>query len=773
MDESTEPILGFLSYAHVNDRDGGIRRFHEVLQDELQQCSGASYEIFIDENIGIGSSWNDHIKDRLKSSRFLVVMVSPAFLASAECKKEYDYFCEVASEHAWVFPILYLSCALLTGNPFYTELSRLQYQDFTRFRFEESDKAYRHAVSVIAQKIVKQLHSSEMQNRDGDATKEAPLGPAVPHEPEPLRPQVYQAQPVVPTPAPATPPAKASTQGRVRWSPTRATWIGGGLSVLALIAIWQTIDTSICGGYVAGMVRIPAGAFHRGPEDTAVPRAFHAYPDISFPPFPPGNLSDSLAHSCFIDVNDVTNAQYSQFLNAERQHGDHDPWAAPGQPKGYVHAAVSLTLQSYGGANQPVCGVSWFDAYAYAKWAGKRLPTNAEWEKAARGENGNMYPWGNVYDTAKCNSKESDTTASVAVGSYPSGASPYGVMDMAGNVDQWTNDSVLPDGKTVLHCFRGGNCSENCQVASLEFMKSIDAPSDRPQYTGFRCAEDADEGSAPTGMVLIPAGKFVSGDSDPSSISRLILDESAKGVGLPHADFQELVRETPKQVNLTDPYFIDRHKVTVAEYKDFLNDIAAHPEKRRLIAAPGADPNEDFTPDSTVWDDDKFNDPDLPVVGVDWYSAYAYAHWKGEDLPTEEEWERAARGRNGLDYPWGDTFTDKACNGQESGSTSLEEWSEPGTPISPDGVYEMAGNAWEWTADAITLDKVKQYRIRGGDYLHTSRIYALTYVGASLKPDYRPAKQTDNDTPFYVGFRCVRRNVRRSIAQAVLDQLHG
>jgi formylglycine-generating enzyme required for sulfatase activity len=178
---------------------------------------------------------------------------------------------------------------------------------------------------------------------------------------------------------------------------------------------------------------------------------------------------------------EVTNAQYDAFCKAT----GHRRSAFAGNSK-------------FGQPKQPVVGVTWDDAVAYCKWAGARLPTEAEWEYAARGTDGRPYPWGATRPSAK-HARYDETDGPLPVGSCPEGASPFGCQDMAGNAWEWVADYYDyayyqrsperdPQGpeKGVRRVLRGGCWGFPAELRAT--FRAYDKPSASTNYIGFRCA---------------------------------------------------------------------------------------------------------------------------------------------------------------------------------------------------------------------------------------------------------------------------------------------
>ena len=202
-----------------------------------------------------------------------------------------------------------------------------------------------------------------------------------------------------------------------------------------------------------------------------------------------------------IDRTEVTNAQYAAFLNQNgNQNEGSVPWVDMADDENFLTQSGGAFQPLSGFENHPVIQVSWYGARAYCQAVGRRLPTEAEWEKAARGEDGRAYPWG---DTAiGCElanfwngNVNSCVGAPVAVGSYSAGASPYGALDMAGNVWEWTEDWFDPTAQDA-RVVRSGSFLDQAAWATT-FHRHRALPVNQYAHTGFRCAQDSTETAAP------------------------------------------------------------------------------------------------------------------------------------------------------------------------------------------------------------------------------------------------------------------------------------
>jgi formylglycine-generating enzyme required for sulfatase activity len=159
--------------------------------------------------------------------------------------------------------------------------------------------------------------------------------------------------------------------------------------------------------------------------------------------FQPGNSRQAVDLSGFwIDKTEVTNESYKKFINTGGYQNE-KYWSTDGWKwvqGNHITQPLFWSDSRYNAPQQPVVGVSWWEANAYATWAGKRLPKDNEWELAARGTDGRRWPWGNEWDETKANAYEGSAGNPLPVASFSAGASPYGALDMAGNVWEWTSD---------------------------------------------------------------------------------------------------------------------------------------------------------------------------------------------------------------------------------------------------------------------------------------------------------------------------------------------
>ena len=615
-----------------------------------------------------------------------------------------------------------------------------------------------------------------------------------------------------------------------------------------------------------GMVFVPAGTFLMG-CDPAHNGGFSCESDEV-----PLNTVNLKAY--YIDQYELTNTKYAQCVAA----------SACAEPSSNSSSTQTIYYNSPTFANYPVINVNWYQASDYCQWVGKRLPTEAEWEKTARGATDILaYPWG--FGTPNCElaNSRNDATNNYClgdtsqVGSSPTGASPYGAQDIAGNVFEWINDwyqwnyySISPTSNPpgplngTYKVLRGGSWRNYWNLLRVA-NRDYDYPNSTNNFTGFRCARSV--GYSISGSVKDSEGKPVenavifaenvvgnklrqevlktSNESMLLSINNQYFDLGsleeatvystttgrkgnytigglAAGNYKLHAwqdgrIFSPVLREVPVPPDATsqnftrqDPvdmifvpggifqmgcdsthnggfpcstnelplhtvnlngYYIDKFEVTNEKYHQCAaTGACAAPSKESSYTHPDYYYNVAFTY--------------YPVIWVDWTRANNYCNWAGKRLPTEAEWEKAARGvADTRTYPWSDgTPNCTLANYRNVGvGYCMGDTSQVGSypaGASPYGALDMAGNVWEWVNDwygsdyychgpsAITQEPwsfcgiappyLSLWLNPTGPANGTYKVYrggSWNYLWEGLRVAFRFSKyQTFNDNN--IGFRC-------------------
>ena len=480
-------------------------------------------------------------------------------------------------------------------------------------------------------------------------------------------------------------------------------------------------------------IEIPAGEFLMGSNPI---QPITSYPDES-----PEHQID--LEEFFISAKPITNAQYEKFVlsTGYKKPGHWIGGVVPSQKK-----------------EHPVTYIDWDDANAFASWCGASLPSEAQWEKSARSSDGRLFPWGDAEPTnedANFGNLIGDTTE---VGIHKSGASVYGVLDLAGNVWEWTSSihREYPynsnDGREDVNLWgarvvRGGNYLSAAKNIRCADRHSI-YPTARDIYIGFRVAtKNLSVIKKDCGIDFewqkIPAGKFLMGSRYTQTNEELPDPEyfgvSKHGANRP-ADFDN---ELPQHKLILDEYRISKTPVTNAQYEIFT--------KATSYPVPGHWPEGVVTPEIA----------NHPVVYVDWADVQAFCNWAGVALPNEPQWERAARGRDGRIWPWGNTppTKDLANFGQSDKTGRTQAVGSYPHGASPEGLLDVAGNVWEMVGSAYrpypyeasdgreNFDLPEEYVLRGGSFYSPHGRYLRT-TARSMNYQFRRRD--------HIGFRVVQ-----------------
>ena len=527
------------------------------------------------------------------------------------------------------------------------------------------------------------------------------------------------------------------------------------------------------------MALVPAGCFTMGSTDEQINYALDLFLDRrSYYEDEQPAHQQCFAEPFWIDVYEVTNEQY----------GSYDVRPGDDLPRDYI---------------------SWFDSAAHCELRGVRLPSEAEWEYAARGPDSLIFPWGNEFDNTllnycdiNCSSPGADTGASDGyaltgpVGSYPGGASWVGALDMSGNLWEWT--SGLPydypyrvdDGREVdseqdsssFRTLRGGSW-----VGSAYALRSANrnrhAPVDRAVIFGFRCASSLvkENNAALEGTPAMPSMESTFSAAD--CLAAGLPESACTGVSA-NDDWTPVIREfegvpmvlvpagcftmgsTREQIDYAADELLDRRPAFADE----------QPPHEQCFAEPFWIDVYEVTNEQYgsygAWKGDG-----LPREQVSWFDSAAHCESRGARLPTEAEWEYVARGPDSLIFPWGNAFDGSLLNFCDLNcSADSVHWADmrhddgylktapvgsyPGG-ASWVGALDMSGNVWEWVSSlyepypyvagdgreaSAEADRMQVRSVRGGSW----HCPAHSHRSAS-RTRYAPV-----DTTGLIGFRCTR-----------------
>lgn len=379
----------------------------------------------------------------------------------------------------------------------------------------------------------------------------------------------------------------------------------------------------------------------------------------------------------FIKRTPVTNAEWRRFIDATGRAAAPPYWSNP---------AFDPSIF----ADRPIVDVTLDDVHAYCAWRGTRLPSAAEWEAAARGADGRLFPWGDTAESDHCASiglyrlpgnksipVEDAWRFLTSVEQFPHAASPFGLLDMCGNA--WERVRArAPDGAGVWRqTFRGGGLlsppREWLTFEPSPFGELLESDSDgtlRPMSRrlagpiGFRDVIEPERARLAQGYVVVPGGRFVAPDGEAVS----------QGASVELA----------------------RYAVSNAEYFEFAQSSGA---PRPPSWRPGPTPFEE-------------SDERLPVVGVTFEAAQAFVDWKTQAtgrkhfVMTRQIFRLAAHGgvRRGVaqrPFPWGDTFNPSLCNSIESGWGGMRTVDDLPEGRAASGGVNLIGNIWEWVGPGL------------------------------------------------------------------------
>ena len=440
-------------------------------------------------------------------------------------------------------------------------------------------------------------------------------------------------------------------------------------------------------------------------------------------------LSGFLADAC-----EVTQLEWEQFVE----------WTS-GQP-GFDSEPETDWLKSSstghriaGRLTSPASGIIYKGASAYCTAAGGRLPFAEEFEAMASGTLGTLYPWGNDFFSDPWPFNSADRNAAQACGAHPATSTTTGIHDLAGNVMEWGQGPMYSDALEFQPSIHGAPAARRAsrELYALNAAWLLAAPSIKSNHLGFRCVYGKHPLILPwrrrlQEVINVPESSYEIGLPPESRIPLFLANmPPVRGIKL-----RDLLRNDATTEELT----VGRCEVTRSDYQIFLND----PLVRLGMFSNESQPAEvEFIP--LYWQE-QLEDGALPVYGVNWWAADAYARWSGGRLPTVEEWRQLAAGREGFTYPWGVAYDSSATHTGNHTAAKLGVCGSTNNDRTATGVDDLGGNLSEWTRSLGAQDTRLTMWVQGGNWLLPGTETAKSLFGRAVPLSHRSKS---------IGFRVV------------------
>ncbi len=398
--------------------------------------------------------------------------------------------------------------------------------------------------------------------------------------------------------------------------------------------------------------------------------------------------------------------------------------------------SISVGHRITGLLNSPVTGVNFHAAAGYCTAAGGRLPWAEELEAAAAGTEGRLYAWGDDFDPAVWPYQDADRNASRPCGAYPESRSLQGVSDLNGNAMEWGAGSLrgrIQEPRPSLHGAPAVQVpGRELYALNAAWLEDAD-PMTRNHHLGFRCAYDRLPGAklpwtnSPVDAVFMEAGSYRLGMPAGLRLTPIALLLPA---GQQHRA-RELLRSSERRPKRLE---VGRCEVSRREYQAFLAD----PLVRAGFFANTREPrDQDYVPND--WEE-QLEHLELPVVGLNWWAADAYARWVGGRLPSMEEWQLLAAGGDGRLYPWGGGYDPAASVTGDLPQSGLRACMDEGLKdVSVSGVRHLAGNVSEWTQSLSVAYGNYAIWVQGGNWLLPGEETAHSAFGRLVPLHHRSA----------------------------------